>query len=97
MIGVVQGLKNLVRFWDVIWEFRWWDYGFQVQVLDKMLEVCEENYGTKSHFKGDGFTLGRIKVIRKYIRLAEEDWINEDEHLAKAMGYYGRNYKRFWD
>lgn len=98
MSRFVEGLYNLWAFKKVVWRFRWWDYGFQEQMLDKMLEKCEEEW-SGSHYVGCEFTLGRIKVVRRfYARYLETDSFHDEYKWQKKfhMGY-ARLLNRLWD
>lgn len=97
--STINGFKNLWFYRKVIWRYRWYDYGYQLAVIDKMLENCEKHWGIDTHYVGDKFTLGRIRVIRKYIALynSTDDMYEESRLFKKIMRYYSRNLERFWD
>jgi len=92
-----ESIKSIKFFFKTIWNHRWYDYCFFRELLDKQLEYLENHYGTKSHFIGDCFTKGRIKILRRYL----EDWKECDkdckEKKEKFFKYLGLNIDKFWD
>ena len=95
---VVESCKNIKLFWLVVWRFRWWDFSFQEEVIDKMLEICEKRW-SESHYVGWQFTLGRIKVVRRfYSRYKEaQDFVSEWKWQQKFHREYARLLPRLWD
>ena len=97
--NVIESVKNLKTYTAVVWNHRWWDYGFQLDMIDKMLEDCENNWVKRTHYVGDKFTLGRIKVVRRYYKEYKEEvcYEEEDKKMMKFMKAYTRLLKRLWD
>ncbi len=98
-VQLKESLNSLKFFFKTIWNHRWWDYCYFQDLLDKQLEYLEEHYGTKSHFVGDCFTKGRIKILRRYL----EDW-KECEYYGDCKEKKERFFKhlsnsidKFWD
>ena len=77
----------------------WWDYHFQLEMIDKQLEICEKHWGVDTHYVGDGFTKGRIVVVRSYYKMYKEaeSWENEYKYLRKFVQAYARLLPRLWD
>ena len=94
-----ESVKSLRFYFTTARRHRWWDYHFQVVMIDRMLQQCEKHWGKDTHYVGDKFTLGRIKVIRKYIHLyrTTHEHTKETLYLKKALRYYAANIQRFWD
>lgn len=96
---VVIGIKNMVYFWRVIWNYRWWDYGFTYDILVKDLELRYEKWGTHTHYVGDKFTKQRIEVVLSYYyqyKIAET-WEDEIKYEKKFIQAYTRLLPRLWD
>ena len=92
------GLKNLAMFVSTVWKWRWWDFSSQLEMMDKQLEVCEKHWGKHTHYVGDTFTLGRIKVVRRYYaRYNTSRVMDEDKYLKKFVKGYARLLPRLWD
>ena len=94
-----RSLVNIVCFWRVVWNWRWYDYSYEREVIDRMLELKERKWGTSTHYVGDKFTLNRIRVLRKWYDMYKNtnDWRDEDVYLKKFLRGYARNATRFWD
>ena len=95
---VVKGWQNLRRYGKVIYKHRWWDYYFMLEVMDKMLEEREQMWVEHTHYEGDTFTLGRIKVLRRmYRKYRDEGWVDEDKLLRRYLSNFARAVPRLWD
>ena len=96
--NVYRGISNLRRYHSVIYKHRWWDYYFMLEVMDKMLEEREQCWVKKTHYEGDTFTLGRIKVLRRMFRqYRTSDAWDEDELLRRYLSRFVRLVPRLWD
>ena len=96
--NVYRGLCNLRRYYSVVYKHRWWDYYFMLEVMDKMLEEREQCWVKKTHYVGDTFTLGRIKVLRRMFRqYRTSDARDEDELLRRYLSRFVRLVPRLWD
>ena len=63
-------IKSLTNFWTfrkVIWNFRWWDYSFTLDVL----KVCLKEMSDKLETKGIEVDAPRIKKVEKMRRAIE--------------------------
>ena len=96
--NVLVGIGNLRRYHSVIYKHRWWDYYFMLEVMDKMLEEREQCWVKKTHYEGDAFTLGRIKVLRRMYKQYQTSGIwDEDELLRRYLSRFARVVPRLWD
>lgn len=98
MRSFIRSMKNLWVFRKVVWYFRWYDFSFQEEVLDKMLAECEKHW-SESHYVGWEFTLGRIRVVRRYYRryLDSKDIYEEYKWQRRFHKEYARLLVRLWD
>ena len=96
---IYRSVLNIIKFWKVIWKWRWWDYSFQVNLIVHQLKELEKVWGNKTHYIGDRFTLGRIKVVLKYYEEYSTtiDIVEEDKKLKKFLKAYVRLLPRLWD
>lgn len=93
-----RSLGNLITWFRVIWQWRWWDYGYSVELLELDLRTRLRYWHTKTHYVGDGFTRGRICVVLQYLQdYKEADWQEEDAALRKFLKAYARLLPRLWD
>ena len=98
VVNMRTGIRNLCRYYSVIYKHRWWDYYFMLEVMDKMLEEREQCWVDKTHYVGDRFTLGRIKVLRRmYKQYRISDVWEEDELLRRYLSRFARLVPRLWD
>ena len=96
--NVYRGLCNLRRYYSVVYKHRWWDYYFMLEMVDKMLEEREQCWVKKTHYVGDTFTLGRIKVLRRMYKEYRTSGIwDEDEMLRRYLSRLARTVPRLWD
>ena len=92
------GLKNLAIFASTVWKWRWWDFSSHLEMMDKQLEICEKHWAKNTHYVGDTFTLGRIKVVRRYYaRYNTSDVRDGDKYLKNVVTGYARLLPRLWD
>ena len=93
-----RGICNLRRYYGVVYKHRWWDYYFMLEVMDKMLEEREQRWVTSTHYVGDKFTLGRIKVLRRMYKEYQTSGVwDEDELLRRYLSRFARLVPRLWD
>ena len=96
--NVYRGLCNLRRYYSVVYKHRWWDYYFMLEMIDKMLEEREQRWVKSTHYVGDRFTLGRIKVLRRmYNEYRTSGAWDEDEILRRYLNRLARTVPRLWD
>ena len=96
--NMCRGLDNLRRYHSVIYKHRWWDYYFMLEVMDKMLEEREQRWTASTHYVGDKFTLGRIKVLRRMYKQYQTSGVwDEDELLRRYLSRFARLVPRLWD
>ena len=96
--NVYRGLCNLRRYYSVVYKHRWWDYYFMLEMIDKMLEEREQRWVKSTHYVGDRFTLGRIKVLRRmYKEYRTSGAWDEDEILRRYLSRLARTVPRLWD
>jgi hypothetical protein len=102
-LNIKYGLLNLKKYFNIIWNDRWYDFDFFDDLLYFKLKDMEKNWGVNTHYVGDKFTKGRIQVLLKYFEKSREDACTKEE--MKQQKYYNekfhrllaRNKYRFWD
>lgn len=95
-------LEEMTDVWDVVKEataWKWWDYSFQLDMIDKQLEICERHWGIGTRYVGDKFTKGRIVVVRSFYKKYKEssDIYEKDKYLKKFLHGYCRLLPKLWD
>lgn len=97
--GVVESVKMLWRFRKVVWNYRHWDFAFQLDMIEQMLLECERKWVVETIYVGDKFTLGRIKVLLKNLEEYRncDHVVDEDVRLKKFLRRYVRTLPRLWD
>jgi len=61
-----NGIRNIFFFWKVIWNFRSWDYTFQMRLLSRSLEPLADQLT-----KGTEVEVTRLKKLAKIKRVIE--------------------------
>lgn len=94
-----DSLKMLKRFFKVIWKYRWYDYGFDLDLLLVQLKIKRDYWG-KCHYEGfeeDLKTIDElIEMLEKIIDL--EGSAEECEVRWKNFwNLYRDNLSKFWD
>ena len=83
---IPKGVKNIIFFWKVIWNFRPWDHTYNLRILSKSLEPLRD-----SIIKGREVDVPRLKKVAKIERALEIlNNITEDKYtdIAEAqLGY----------
>ncbi len=81
------GLKNLLYYFDTIWNDRWYDYSFLLNMLERKLKNMESNW-KKSIYVGMEKDYKDIKKARKLLKLLIKDEFYDkyDEQLDKEYG-----------
>lgn len=76
---IKDGISNFWKYRKIIWNDRWWDYGFTLKLIRFKLNDNIQNWD-KSHYVGCNFTKKRMIVLLK--RIDEfEDKIEELQNL----------------
>lgn len=96
---LLRSVQNLGSWLPAVWRWRWWDYGYTLDIIVRDLELRSRKWGKSTRYVGDTFTLGRIQVLlRNYKQWQEcEDWRVEDELLKKFLTRWARTLPRLWD
>jgi len=89
-----RGCYNLWIWKSIIWKDRFWDYSFFTTILIFKLEQMEKYWGKDTHYEGDKFTKGRLKVLIK--RFKELDDKLDEIDMAYLKGANDEERKLFW-
>lgn len=95
----IESIINLWKFRKVVWNWRWYDFDFQIDMIVFQLQELEKVWGKKTHYIGDSFTAKRIKVVLKYYKEYEDiDDIREEyKALQKFLNAYTKLLSKLWD
>ena len=77
----IQSLKNFWTFRKVIWNFRWWDYSFTMDMLKVCLKEMSDNLETKGH-EVDVPRLKKVAKMRRAIEIINN--LRGIEHIEMA-------------
>lgn len=70
-----HGIKNLIRWFPVIWNDRGWDFVYMFALLEKKFEHYEEEWETKAKFVvGHEKQVKRFKICKELCRRLKDDW-----------------------
>lgn len=100
-----RGIENLFKYRKLIWEDRWWDYYFLLEMLKFKLKDMEEKWGSETHYVND---LDEKETLKKLIE--DLEWMLDDENEFKdgyeeeykkrSRSFFGRldrNHRKLWD
>jgi hypothetical protein len=77
-----QGCKNIMMFWRVIWRFKPWDYGYQLQLWRASLVPLRDAIQAGS--KVEAMRLKKVAKIQHCIDLIDRIQANDYFALAEA-------------
>lgn len=84
------GIRNLFIWLKPIWNNRYWDWCFILDVEYCQLTIMLSRYEKNSFFVGQEYMVGRLKLLIHLIELIKNsDEVNEDRYINV------RNWKRF--
>jgi hypothetical protein len=63
---IPKGIKNIIFFWKVIWNFRSWDYTYNLRIFSKSLEALRDSLKD-----GNEINSTRLKKVEKIERAIE--------------------------
>jgi hypothetical protein len=82
---IPKGVKNIIFFWRVIWNFRPWDHTYNLRIFAKSLEPLRD-----SIIKGREVDVPRLKKVAKIERAIEIlNNITEDKYMEIAESQLG--------
>jgi len=86
-----QGCKNIKTFWRVIWRFKPWDYGYQLQLWRASLVPLRDAIQA-----GNEVDVTRLKKVAKIQRCIDLiDRIHDDDYFALAEAELGETVEIF--
>jgi len=70
------GIKNLIKWFPVIWNDRDWDFAFMFALLEKKFEHYEKEWETKAtkYIVGSEKQIKRFKICKELCRRLKDDW-----------------------
>jgi hypothetical protein len=81
---IPEFLKNVYRFRKQLWNHRWWDYRFTLDMLKRGLEIQEQGMRTKGIEEQTSLNL-KLQKMRRAIEILEtigqEGWIEKAEQI----------------
>lgn len=93
-----RSLVSVVEWLPVTASWRWWDYGFSLDLMARDLQLRIKRWGKQTHYLGDRFTLGRMLVVLRYYEEYRSARVaDEDKLLKKFTRAYARLLPRLWD
>lgn len=72
---VKHGIKNLIKWFPIIWEDRNWDYSFMFAIMEKKFQLMEESFEYGHKFVvGCDKQVKRFKICKEICRRLKDDW-----------------------
>ena len=100
-----SGIKNFWKYRKIIWNDRWYDYFFIINLIEFKLEDTIKNWD-KAHYIGSDFTKGRMIVVLKRIKTFQDNLeelqekyysktITKEKYLKEKNILLEKTWKRF--
>jgi len=103
--NIIRGFENLIKYRSLIWNDRWWDYSFFLNMMLFKLKDMENRWGTDTHYVGD---LEDKETLKKLIH--DLEWMIDDDnellpdyteqYKKRSRSFFGRldrNHLKLWD
>lgn len=88
--NIATGIYNFWFFRKVIWNFRWWDYSFNLELFSKSLEYTSN----ETELGGNHTSVEEsVKDMRRVIHLLKK--VRSDEFITEAEDEIGYELKGF--
>lgn len=83
--NIKTGIYNFAFFRKVVWNFRWWDYIFNLGLFSKSLEYSAIETEKKGHLESSELQAKQMREVIEYIKKVRSDeFVHEAE---KIVGY----------
>lgn len=84
--NIRYGIKNIIKWFPVIWNDRDWDYRYIYEILHKKLELKEQFFRSdKTHVADWEQTADEIKEVKDALkRLIDDDYVSYEEVMKDA-------------
>ena len=82
---IPKGIKNIIFFWKVIWNFRPWDHTYNLGIFAKSLEPLRDSI--KNGYEVDVPRLKKVAKIERAIEILNN--ITEDKYIDIAEAQLG--------
>ena len=82
---IPKGIKNIIFFWKVIWNFRPWDHTYNLGIFAKSLEPLRDSI--KNGYEVDVPRLKKVAKIERAIEILNN--ITEDKYIDIAVAPLG--------
>ena len=96
MKGVYEGVRNLVRFFGVVWRYRDYDYAYSLSVFARALGLLANGLERRGLYQGYRIDVAEIhNCVGSLDRIANDCDCPRDEIAALCDQLY--NLERWWD
>jgi hypothetical protein len=98
----LKGIKNLWRFFWVVWEYREWDYTYSLRIFVKCLELQVDGHRKHDmHEDAAGLIIKGETALSSFRRAANDDYILEKDLSLhdkdmEVIGEFMRGYCSWW-
>ncbi len=102
--NMMQGFGNLRKYRKLIWNDRWYDYSFLLELMLFKLKDTEEHWGVDTHYVND---LDDKEILKKLVEdlewMINTDEFNEgytEEYKKRSRSFFGRldrQHRKLWD
>jgi len=87
--GIPQGLRNFWYWKNVIYQNRWWDHQFLINLIQHQLEYMDNQWHKGNHM----YKEEEQEIIKKSLRLLEEieNYDNSNKNVSMKYQEFGRH------
>lgn len=82
-----QSIKNIIRWWPIIWKDRDWDNWFIEEILVTKLEHQAAYFEQHGHTLSANYDAEKMRLVIKLLRRCQEEY-----YQSEYMGFYEDDY-----
>lgn len=86
--SIKYGIKNLIKWFSVIWKDRDWDYEFLLIILEYKITSMEKFYSSEKVWGKDEDVITQLKFCKELLKRIRDDQYTE-EQLVSVEEKYG--------
>lgn len=80
------GIKNLIKWFRIIWADRWWDFGFLYEIINFKLKDMEYNFNKFGLSESSNKKSIKMRICIDLIdKLIEDDYFEKYEDVEQAL------------
>lgn len=95
--NIKESVRNHIIFHKAISKWRWYDYGFDIELLLKMYEEKAKHWGKDTHYLNDEKDAKDLKIVVECLRRIDNyDYGARQQEYYKELLFKKLKQKVFW-